>query len=134
MESESVTARYCVIGAGASGLAVAKNFKEQGLDFDVFERHAEVGGLWGYGRPYSAVYQSTRLISSKPMTEFRGFPMDPDLPDYPGHADVFRYMKAYADHFGLRENIRFDTEVVSATRSGSDWDVKLRSGEVRSYR
>ncbi|MCI0654255.1 MAG: NAD(P)-binding protein, partial [Methylococcaceae bacterium] len=67
MESEQGTARYCVIGAGASGLAVAKNFREQGLAFDVFDRHSDVGGLWGYGRPHSAVYRSTRLISSKPM-------------------------------------------------------------------
>jgi cation diffusion facilitator CzcD-associated flavoprotein CzcO len=123
-----------VIGAGASGLAVAKNFKEQGVDFDVFDRHSDVGGLWGYGRPYSAVYKSTRLISSKPMSQFRDFPMDEDLPDYPGQEAVFRYMKAYADRFGLRENITFETEVQNATRSGSCWDVRLESGEVRRYR
>lgn len=134
MESEKFAARYCVIGAGASGLAVAKNFKEQGLDFDVFDRHSEVGGLWGYGRPYSAVYRSTRLISSKPMSEFRGFPMNQDLPDYPGQEAVCRYMNDYADRFGLRENISFETEIESTTRSDSFWDVRLKSGEVRRYR
>lgn len=126
--------RYCVIGAGASGLAMAKNFKEQGVDFEVFDRHSDVGGLWGYGRPYSAVYQSTRLISSRPMSEFRDFPMRKELPDYPGHAAVFHYMTDYADHFGLRENIRFETEIETATRAGSYWDVRLKSGEIRRYR
>ncbi len=134
MESEQGTARYCVIGAGASGLAVAKNFREQGLAFDVFDRHSDVGGLWGYGRPHSAVYRSTRLISSKPMSRFRDFPMDKDLPDYPGQEAVYKYMSDYADRFGLRENIRFETEVERTTRSDSFWDVRLRSGEVRRYR
>jgi cation diffusion facilitator CzcD-associated flavoprotein CzcO len=134
VESEKTPSRYCVIGAGASGLAVAKNFNEQGVDFDVFERHSGVGGLWGYGRPHSAVYRSTRLISSKPMSQFRDFPMDPDLPDYPGQEDVFRYMNKYADRFGLRKNITFDTEVESTTRSDSAWDVRFRSGEIRRYR
>lgn len=134
MGSEHHGGRYCVIGAGASGLAVAKNFREHGIGFDVFERHSEVGGLWGYGRPYSAVYKSTRLISSKPMTQFRGFPMDADLPDYPGQEAVFDYMKKYADHFHLRDNILFETDVESTTRQGSHWDVLLRSGEIRRYR
>ncbi|MGH8559843.1 MAG: flavin-containing monooxygenase [Methylococcales bacterium] len=134
MESEKIASRYCVIGAGASGLAVAKNFKEHGVEFDVFERHSDVGGLWGYDRPYSAVYQSTRLISSKPMSEFRGFPMGKDLPDYPGREAVLRYMQDYADRFGLRENIRFETEIENTSRAGSYWDVRLQSGEVRRYR
>ena len=37
--------RYCVIGAGASGLAVIKTFKERGIPFDCFERLNEVGGI-----------------------------------------------------------------------------------------
>ena len=134
MGSENQCARYCVIGAGAAGLAVAKNFREHGIDFEVIERHAEVGGLWGYGRPFSAVYKSTRLISSKPMTQFRDFPMDADLPDYPGQEAVLAYMKQYADRFHLRENIRFGSEVESTSRCGSQWEVRLRSGEVRRYR
>lgn len=123
-----------MIGAGASGLAVAKNFREQGVAFDVFDRHPDVGGLWGYGRPYSAVYQSTRLISSKPMSQFRDFPMHPDLPDYPAREDVFKYMNDYADRFGLRENISFETEIESTSRAGSSWDVQFHTGEVRRYR
>ena len=33
--------RYCIIGAGASGLAVAKNFDQRGIPFDCLEREAE---------------------------------------------------------------------------------------------
>ncbi len=133
MSSVDYRSRYCVIGAGAAGLAVAKNFKEQGIAFDVFDRHDDVGGLWGYGRPYSAVYGSTRLISSKPMTEFRGFPMPGELPDYPGHKDVFHYMKSYANAFDLREHITFNTEVRRTESVGHCWQVEFASGEKRTY-
>lgn len=126
--------RYCVIGAGAAGLAVAKNFKEHGIAFDVFERHDDVGGLWGYGRPYSAVYNSARLISSKTMTQYRGFPMPDELPDYPGHEPVFAYLKSYADAYGLRDYISFNTEIRQIVRDGNHWQVELSSGQTRTYR
>lgn len=134
MGPENYESRYCVVGAGAAGLAVAKNFSAQGLEFDVFDRHADVGGLWGYGRPHSAMYQSARLISSKPMSEFRGFRMDKSLPDYPGQAAVYQYMNDYADCFDLRKKITFETEIQRVTRSGQYWDVELQSGEIRRYR
>ncbi|RUM52887.1 MAG: monooxygenase [Methylococcus sp.] len=134
MKDDEYSSRYCVIGAGAAGLAVAKNFREKGIPFDVIERHAGVAGLWGYGRSYSAIYKSTRLISSRSMSEFRDFPMDKSLPDYPGQEAVFRYFNAYADAFGLRQSISFNTEITSATRSGNFWDIRLQSGEMRRYR
>ena len=134
MNNVDYRSRYCVIGAGAAGLAVAKNFKAQGIAFDVFDRHEDVGGLWGYGRPYSAVYNSARLISSKTMTQYRGFPMPDNLPDYPGHEPVFAYLKSYADAFGLRDNISFSTEIHRVVRVGREWQVELGSGETRTYR
>ena len=133
MNSIDCGSRYCVIGAGAAGLAVAKNFQDSGIEFDVFDRHDDVGGLWGYGRPYSAVYASTRLISSKPMTEFRGFPMPGEFPDYPGHDAVFHYLKSYADYYNLRAHISFNTEVRYVRRIGDRWEVEYASGEKRLY-
>ncbi|HEX5999057.1 MAG TPA: NAD(P)-binding protein, partial [Hyphomicrobiaceae bacterium] len=38
--------KYCIIGAGASGLAAAKTFVERGIPFDCLEREADIGGLW----------------------------------------------------------------------------------------
>jgi cation diffusion facilitator CzcD-associated flavoprotein CzcO len=40
------TERYCVIGAGTSGLATAKNFLDRQLPVDVIERQDDVGGNW----------------------------------------------------------------------------------------
>ncbi|HYB06133.1 MAG TPA: NAD(P)-binding protein, partial [Methyloceanibacter sp.] len=38
--------RYCIIGAGACGLVVAKTFTERGIPFDCFEALVDVGGIW----------------------------------------------------------------------------------------
>lgn len=40
--------KIAVIGAGASGLAAAKNALEQGHTVDVFEKTGVIGGVWYY--------------------------------------------------------------------------------------
>src|SRR3954469_7724324 len=38
----------CVTGAGGSGLAAIKNFKQYGFDVDCYERETGVGGAWNW--------------------------------------------------------------------------------------
>jgi cation diffusion facilitator CzcD-associated flavoprotein CzcO len=121
----------CVIGAGGSGLAAIKNFKQYGFDVDCYERETGIGGAWNWRHDRSPVYASTHLISSKPFTQFPDFPMPDDWPDYPHHSRLLSYFERYADHFGLRENIWFGTEVVRVTPTDEDdpatsWDVTVR--------
>ncbi|MGI9456852.1 MAG: flavin-containing monooxygenase [Aeoliella sp.] len=127
--------RFCVIGAGSSGLAVAKNFAAAGLPFDCLEREETLGGNWCYGKPASSVYRSTHLISSKVLTEFTDFPMPEEYPEYPHQELVWQYLRNYADHFGLDEYIEYNTAVrhCSPAPKGG-WNVELERGEVRHYR
>jgi Flavin-binding monooxygenase-like len=119
-------ARYCVIGAGASGLAAAKNLKALGLPFDAFERRADVGGLWDYGSADSPIYKSAHLISSKPLSAFADFPMPANYPDYPNHAQVLTYLRSYARHFDLYPHFRFNTHVERVERADTGgWQVTL---------
>ena len=69
---------FCVIGAGAAGLSAARHLAVSGIPFEVIERERDVGGIWDASLPHSPVYQSARLISSKPLTQF------PDC--YPGRS------------------------------------------------
>lgn len=63
---ESVAAdRFALIGAGPMGLAMAKLLKEQGIPFQGFELHSDVGGLWDIDAPQSTMYETAHLISSK---------------------------------------------------------------------
>jgi cation diffusion facilitator CzcD-associated flavoprotein CzcO len=106
-----MTEKYCIIGAGSSGLAAAKNFAQAGIPFDCLEREDDVGGNWYYGKPASSVYASTHLISSKPLTEYTDFPMPEEWPAYPGRELVQEYFRSYARAFGLYERIEFGVGV-----------------------
>src|SRR4051794_303440 len=103
--------RYCVIGAGSSGLTAAKNLLERGFQVDVLERESDLGGNWNFALPCSRVYRSTHMISSKTFTQYTDFPMPAEYPDYPHHSQVLAYFRSYAQHFRVDERIEFRTAV-----------------------
>lgn len=107
---------YAIIGAGPTGLSMARNLQKLGLPFIGFEIHRDVGGLWDADSPTSTMYESAHLISSKRMTEFKEFPMADDVAEYPHHSELKRYFQDYARHFELYPHFEFDTEVVRAER------------------
>ena len=121
--------RVCVIGAGPSGIAVVKALKDARIPFVCYERSDRVGGNWVFknknGR--SSAYRSLHIDTSKERLQLDDFPValsDPNLPDYPHHTHVAKYMSDYCDHFGLRPLITFDTEVTHAERlSDGVWRV-----------
>ena len=115
---------YAVIGAGPMGLATARNLHKLGIPFRGLESHADVGGLWDIDNPHSTIYASAHLISSRRTTEFAEFPMGPGAP-YPHHAELRRYFRDYADHFGLRTHYAFGTRVTAVTRHAEGgWTVR----------
>ncbi len=101
--------RVCVIGAGPSGLAAAKNCVQAGLPVTVFEKNDKVGGNWVFNSStgHSSVYENTHIISSKALSEYEDFPMPADYPDYPSHVQLQAYFESYARHFGAYPHIRF---------------------------
>ncbi len=126
--------RYCVIGAGPSGLAVAKNLISAEISFDAFERQDDIGGNWYFGKPSSSVYQSTRLISSKRLTEFTDYPIPDELPEYLHHTQALDYLRGYARRFGLYERIHFNSEVQNVVAIGNRWQVDVAGRQPQLYR
>ncbi|MFR9749876.1 flavin-containing monooxygenase [Nocardia sp. 004] len=124
---------YCVIGAGAAGLATARGFAARGLDFEVLEAGDGIGGIWDARRADSPVSHNTHVIASKGVQAFSGFPMPADYPDYPGHELVLRYLHAYADAFDLWPRIRLHTVVRRVEPVADGWTVTLGDGAQRSY-
>ena len=123
------TDQFALIGAGPMGLAAAKVMLEQGVAFQGFELHSDVGGLWDITGPQSTMYESAHLISSKRMTEFTDFPMRDDVAEYPSHTEMAQYFRDFADHFKLRDHFKFETEVLSCVPTDDaqgGWTVTWR--------
>jgi len=104
--------KVAVIGTGISGLNTAVQLKRAGIPFTVFEKNPEVGGSW-----YENRYPGARVDTpSRGYTHLFAY-------DYPfewGYSprDVnLTYFKWIADNFEIRDNIRFNTEVLKMT-----WD------------
>lgn len=130
-------ADYAIIGAGPSGLAMARALQKVGILADGYEAAGDVGGLWDISNPRSTMYESAHLISSRTTTEFTEFPMNSAV-DYPGHRILKQYFSDYADAFSLRARFTFNATVTRVTRTeDGQWKLTAQtpSGEVtRSYR
>ncbi|XP_053806901.1 flavin-containing monooxygenase 1-like isoform X1 [Vidua chalybeata] len=109
--------RVAVVGAGVSGLAATKCCLAEGLEPTCFEQSQDIGGLWRYtehieaGRP--SLYPSVISNTSKEMSAFSDFPFPEHFPVFLPNALLLDYLRRYAEHFSLREHIRFGTTVVS---------------------
>jgi len=130
--------RVAVIGAGPSGITAAKNLLQVGLsDVVVYDRNAEVGGNWIYSpeASHSSVFETTHIISSKSLSQYRDYPWPTDYADYPGHEELKAYFQGYAQRFGVTPLVRFGTEVAKAepVEDGRAWRLTLGGGEIERF-
>jgi dimethylaniline monooxygenase (N-oxide forming) len=126
----------CLIGAGSSGIAVAKALHEHDVPFDCIEASDRVGGNWVFGNSNgtSAAYRDLHINTSRDRMAYTDFPMPADYPDYPHHSQIAAYFDTYVDHFGFRDHIIFNTRVETVSRgAGGVYTVKTDDGEVREY-
>ncbi|MGB3685712.1 MAG: NAD(P)-binding domain-containing protein [Ornithinimicrobium sp.] len=127
--------RYCVVGAGAGGLAAAKNLLEVGVEVDVIEAESGVGGIWNPDNATSPAYRSIHLITSKKWIEYTDFPIPEDYPTYLGLNHANAYLRSYASWSGAKDHIEFERRVEDIERTDGDstWLVTLNGGQRRRY-
>ncbi|MBC7579993.1 MAG: NAD(P)-binding domain-containing protein [Tardiphaga sp.] len=130
-----IPADICIIGAGSSGIAVAKALGDKGLRFDVYEKGSDLGGMWRYGNDngLSCAYRSLHIDTSRDNLGYSDFPIASDQPDFLSHQQLLLYLESYADRFGVRPSIRFNREVTAVTRDADGWRVTTADG-TRHYR
>jgi Flavin-binding monooxygenase-like len=130
--------RFCIVGAGPSGLAMAAAFRKHGVPYDHFERHSAVGGLWDISNPGTPMYQSAHFISSKTQSGFLGFPMPSEFPAYPRREQILSYLRAFAREHELEEGIDFGVNVKRVVPGAESAGVNLsdvsRGDVTREYR
>jgi hypothetical protein len=127
--NEDDSRRYCVIGAGAAGLATVREFRDRGIDFDCFEQTGRVGGHW------HTDYESLHLITDRDSSGFVGFPMPSSYPTYPSRDQVAAYLESFAAAFELYDHITFGTAVerVEPDPATGGWRVYTSDGLERVY-
>jgi cation diffusion facilitator CzcD-associated flavoprotein CzcO len=128
--------RVCVIGAGVSGLTAVKSLRDWGIEHTCFEASDEIGGNWYFRNPNgrSSAYRSLHIDTSRHSISFADFPMDERYPDFPHHSEIHRFLREYADRFGLREQMRFAVAVERAERlPGGGWQIQTDDGETHDF-
>lgn len=141
--------RVAVIGAGAAGLAAARELRREGHRVVVFERGGSVGGTWVYTSAvesdtlgldparkvvHSSLYDSLRTNLPRESMGFLDYPFvarhrrgEGDSRRFPGHREVLRYLEDFARDFDLYGLVRFWTEVGLVEREEDGrWAVRSR--------
>lgn len=132
----SAQSRVCVIGAGASGITVAKSLAQRGIPFDCFDKGDRVGGLWVYENVsgLSSAYEELNINVSRERLEFTDYPMPKSYPLFPSHSQVVRYFEDYVERFGVNPHLHLRTGVQSVRRTPDmRWEVQLDTGKRLTY-
>jgi len=117
--------KVAIIGAGFAGLSTAKVFQSFGHQVSVFEKEADVGGVWSASRRYPGL--TTQNV--RDTYALSDYPYPADYPEWPSGEQVQRYLASYASHFKLDASIQLNTEVLDAQLDEQhlSWQVKTRS-------
>eukprot|EP00127_Corallochytrium_limacisporum_P001559 Clim_evm12s66 gene=Clim_evmTU12s66 len=109
-----------IIGAGPSGLCVAKYLLEYGpndIEVVIYEVESELGGTFRY-----RTYEGGELVSSKQLTSYSDFRFPLEQNDHVPVEVYVDYLLAYAKTFNVYDKIHFRTEVISVRKHLSTQD------------
>ena len=118
--------RVAVIGAGMSGIVAAYRLKQAGVPFVILEKDPDVGGTW-----WENTYPGCRVDVANHFYSY-SFAQREDWPQHYSTQEVLLdYFRTCTDRFGLREHIRFETEVTSAewSEERGSWTLCLRTSQ-----
>jgi 4-hydroxyacetophenone monooxygenase len=120
------TFRVVVIGAGMSGILAGIRLNQAGVPFTIIEKNTDVGGTW-----FENQYPGARVDNSNHLYSY-SFAQKKDWPFYFSTQDVLHdYFSSVADEFGIRDSVRFSTEVtmLQFDEGRGLWRVSLRTPE-----
>ena len=114
--------RVAVIGAGIAGLTAALELADAGIDYQIFDRNAEVGGTW-YTTTYPGIGVDTPSAYYSLSRDVKG-----DWSSYyPMGREYQAYLTEVADRYNLRRRTRFGTEVEALW-----WDDERRQWQIHA--
>ena len=113
-----------IVGAGMSGICMATTLLEAGVtDVTIYEKADEVGGTWR-----DNTYPGLSCDVPSRFYQFT-FAKKPDWTHLfsPG-TEIQTYFRGVADRYGLRERIRFGTQITEATFDDPRWRIRTSAG------
>ncbi|KAI0592862.1 FAD/NAD(P)-binding domain-containing protein [Biscogniauxia sp. FL1348] len=124
--------RVAVIGAGVSGLTVARRLLAEGVNVTVYERQPMAGGVWYYTSNKrhafaTPAYKSLETNFPRELMEFSDFPWPSNTSAFPSRQQVHNYIQEY----GRDVPVCYNREVVDVylrTRiHPTDWKIQTRN-------
>lgn len=118
--------RVAVVGAGFSGLVAARVLVEVGFDVVVYEKDADVGGVWSASRHYPGL--STQ--NDKMTYAYSELAMPSSYPEFPAGPQIRKYLESYVDRFALAPLLHLGSEVTSADPGSSGgWSLTVTGSD-----
>lgn len=120
---EAKTVQVAIAGTGFAGLGMAIRMKQEGFhDFVVLERASEIGGTWRDNTyPGAACDVPSHLYSFS-------FALNPEWShSFSPQEEIQDYLRRCAEDYGVKQHIRFDSEVLSA-----EWDEERNLWEIET--
>lgn len=115
-----------VVGAGMSGILAGIRLKQAGVPFVILEKNPDVGGTW-----FENTYPGARVDVPNAFYSY-SFAQKRDWPkNFTPQSELLEYFREVADRYGLREHIRFRTEVTRMEfgEERSAWMLHLRTAD-----
>ncbi|MEM9288076.1 MAG: NAD(P)/FAD-dependent oxidoreductase [Pseudomonadota bacterium] len=120
-----------IVGAGFAGLSTGKLLRDLGYDVTIFEKEADVGGVWSASRRYPG------LTTQNPGSTYAlsDFPMPKDYPEWPTGAQMQAYFESYVDAFNLRPLLKLNTAITDASLNADEtgWTLQTADGASASF-
>lgn len=118
--------RVAVVGAGFSGLIWAERIRRQGYQIVVFEKAADLGGVW---RSFANQGSRVQMVAADYDFWERPRPRRADQPvDFTPRDAIVAEARAFATHTGVAGCIRFSTEVVGIESDVDGATLRVVSG------
>ncbi len=120
--------KVLIIGAGMSGLLAALRLAQAGIDVEIIEKNADVGGTW-----LDNVYPGCRVDNPSHMYSysFEDNHVWPYL--FSTQPVLLEYFRSVAKRHDLKKHIRFGTEVLDTRydEAGATWVTRIKNKDGR---
>jgi cyclohexanone monooxygenase len=122
-----------VVGGGFGGLLAAARLREAGVqDVRIIEKGGDFGGTWYWNRYPGAACDIESYVYLPLLEEIGYIPKE----KYTRAPEILQHCRAIGEHFGLYQNVCFQTEVTEMRwdESASRWIVKTNRNDAMKAR